>query len=107
MPSACQGVLAIQGHYRFEKGFLDCFHERESFLISNAERSFLRELNGGCSSPVACYGTRQGEKLSLKGMVLGGDGLPIYRSKSVLCSVGEEEAQGEALGIALAEELKI
>ena len=36
-------------------------------LIALAERSFVRTLDGGCSSPVAAYAQIRGEELQLTG----------------------------------------
>ncbi|WP_300253224.1 hypothetical protein [uncultured Subdoligranulum sp.] len=36
----------------------------------------MRELDGGCSSPVAAFAVLEGERLTLRGMDKGGDGGP-------------------------------
>lgn len=55
IPAAGQGILAVQGrageNYRYLQGFFD----EDSTVCALAERSFVRALGGGCSSPVAAY----------------------------------------------------
>lgn len=68
LPSACQGVLAVQGRYDVEPFFLKEFNHKESAFTSLGERAFLKELDGGCSSPVACFGTISEDILTLTGL---------------------------------------
>ena len=37
-------------------------------IASLCERAFVRELDGGCSSPVAAYAQVQGEEILLRGL---------------------------------------
>lgn len=55
VPSACQGILALQGRKGEDYRFLDGFGSRESTFAAAAERAFIRTLGGGCSSPVGAY----------------------------------------------------
>lgn len=55
VPSACQGILALQGRKNEDYRFLDGFSSRESAFAAAAERAFIRTLGGGCSSPVGAY----------------------------------------------------
>jgi len=68
IPSAGQGILAVQGRKGEDYSFLDGFHNRESEIVSKAERRFLKTLGGGCSSPVAVYGQIHCNELLLTGM---------------------------------------
>ncbi len=67
LPAACQGILAVQGRAGYPAPFLAAFHDEETRLIALAERSFVRTLDGGCSSPVAAYAQIRGEELQLTG----------------------------------------
>jgi len=51
----------------FDASILANFHDKDSWDVSVAERSFIKALNGGCSSPSAAYGVIQGEKIVLTG----------------------------------------
>jgi len=68
IPSASQGILAVQGRQGEDYSFLDNFHNRESEIVSKAERRFLKTLNGNCSTPIAVYGQIHGNELLLTGM---------------------------------------
>ena len=67
LPAACQGILAVQGRAGYPAPSLPAFHDEETRLIALAERSFVRTLDGGCSSPVAAYAQIRGEELQLTG----------------------------------------
>lgn len=68
IPAAGQGILAIQSRDDEDMSFLDCIHDKESEYAALAERSFVRTLNGGCSSPVAAYAKISGNELHLTGL---------------------------------------
>ena len=68
IPSASQGILAVQGRQGGDYSYLENFHSRESEIVSKAERQFLKTLGGGCSSPVAVYGHLFNSELLLTGM---------------------------------------
>lgn len=72
-----------------------------------AERSFVRQLNGGCSSPVAAYGEIRNDGCVLRGL--------YYNEQTGCFRVGEKKFPKEKaediqnavqMGILLAEELK-
>lgn len=68
LPSAAQGILAVQARAGFDGSVLGDFHDVDAWDISLAERSFVRALGGGCSSPVAAYGELEGGSIRLKGL---------------------------------------
>jgi len=74
IPSASQGILAVQGRAGEDFSYLDDFHNRESAIVSKAERQFLISLDGGCSSPVAAYGQLHNNELLLTGMYVDSNG---------------------------------
>ena len=55
IPSAGQGILAVQGKKGTDYSFLKGFEDEEAACAAVCERAFVRELNGGCSSPVAAH----------------------------------------------------
>jgi hydroxymethylbilane synthase len=67
LPAACQGILAVQGRKGFEASFLADFNDEESKLRALAERSFVRTLDGGCSSPIAAFAEIDGDHMKLTG----------------------------------------
>jgi len=66
-----------------------------------AERSFLRELEGGCQVPIGVNTRFEGEQLVLTGMVASLDGKQLIRDQAT----GPAD-DAEAIGIALATTLK-
>lgn len=57
LPAAGQGIIAIQGRKGEDYSYLSCINDKESELVATCERAFIKELNGGCTSPVAGYAT--------------------------------------------------
>ena len=101
LPSAGQGILAIQGrkneNYEYVKGF---FNEEAAYMAT-AERAFVRTLDGGCSSPIAAYAAVCGSKIRLTGL--------YYEEKSKTYSkktMSGPAREAEVLGITLAEEMR-
>ena len=66
-----------------------------------AERSFLRELEGGCQVPIGVNTVIDGDTLTLTGMVASLDGKRLIRDQA---SGAANDA--EAIGISLANTLK-
>lgn len=68
IPAAGQGILAVQG--RKEETYdwiarLDC---PESRAAAQAERQFIRTVDGGCTSPCAAHARVEGNELKLSGL---------------------------------------
>jgi hydroxymethylbilane synthase len=96
VPAGGQGILAVQGRAGENWACLADFFDPESKIMAEAERGFLRELEGGCSAPVAAYARVDGERLLLCGYADTYDG-----------SFAKERASGsidraEQIGIGLA-----
>ena len=73
----------------------------DSLITSVCERAFIRELDGGCSSPIAAYAEVIGDTVVLRGL--------YYEECSGKTVKEKQEApvsQAEELGIALARRLK-
>ena len=68
IPAAGQGTLAVQGRAGEDVSFLAGFEDAANRIASLCERAFVRELDGGCSSPVAAYAQVQGEEILLRGL---------------------------------------
>lgn len=67
LPAACQGILVVQGRAGYEVPYLAEFTDEEAKLTALAERSYVRTLDGGCSSPVAAYACVDGDEITIKG----------------------------------------
>lgn len=66
-----------------------------------AERAFSRSLAGSCNVPLAGFAEIAGEQLALRGLVGAPDGSRVLRGEA-----GGAVTEAEAIGIALAEDLK-
>lgn len=107
IPAAGQGILTIQGRAGDDTSYLEKLDSQESRLMAQAERAFVRTLNGGCTSPAAATAvlseeTAQGRRLILTGL--------YYEEKTGRWKIGtmegaseEAERLGETLAVCLKE----
>ena len=101
IPAAGQGTLAVQGRGEAMRAFLEKINSRESEIMAEAERSFVRTLDGGCSSPVAACASVEKDTLVLRGLYYN-----EAEKRAVTGTMrGEIEKAGE-LGYLLAVKLK-
>lgn len=101
IPAAGQGILALQGRKGEDYRFLSCVCSRESQYAAAAERSFVRFLGGGCSSPIAAYASVAGKMLTLRGL--------YYHEPAQDYCVGTKSGsvyEAEKIGTCLAQELR-
>lgn len=103
IPSAGQGILAVQGRSGENYGFLKDYADRSAFLAAACERSFVRTLNGGCTSPIAAYATFEDSRLRLSGFYATED-LKHSTSGTLEADV-QNKTDAESLGRILAREL--
>ena len=100
LPAAGQAILAVQAREDVDTACLQTFADDDGRDCLLAERAFVRTLDGGCSSPVAAFATIDGDTLTLKGMYVTEDGACCFET------ISGPRGQGEALGAALAEEMR-
>ncbi len=116
IPANCQAVICVQGQADFPKEILSKFHSEESYQTSMCERAFVRELDGGCSAPIAAFATISGENIMLKGLYVVQEEFEEYknameRGEKIPLAIYEGEKTGcvsdaEKIGRELAQELK-
>lgn len=84
LPAPGQGALAVQ--CRVDDGetlsYLSAINDRQARMSTQAERTFLASLGGGCAVPVAAFAQIQGELIELQGMVASKDGRSVIRCES-------------------------
>ena len=68
IPSAGQGILAVQGRKGEDYSYLDGVLDYDARTAAAAERAFVRELDGGCSSPVCAHAECDGDRIRLMGL---------------------------------------
>lgn len=101
LPSACQGIIAVQGRKGGNYDYLKAFDCAESHIVAAAERGFVKKLDGGCSSPIAAFATVEGNEVLLKGMYVNEKTGEIIKQ-----SIQGEIAKAEELGMELATRIK-
>ena len=100
LPAAGQGILAVQTRADFDLSLLACVDDPDSRDCARSERSFVRTLDGGCSSPVAAYAAVAGSTITIEG-IYADEANRLYRGK-----VSGPREQGPALAAELALRLK-
>lgn len=101
IPAAGQGILAVQGRKDMDYSFLEGYCDQNAWIEGNAERAFVKYLNGGCSSPVAAFARIEDQELFIRGL--------YYDEKTKKWLKGSIRGackEGENLGISLAKQLK-
>lgn len=100
IPAAGQGILAIQSRAGEDLSYLSHVVDEEGTLCASAERAFVRRLDGGCSSPIAAHAQIKDDEITIEGLYVDEAGRVLRRT------VTGPRDQGEALAIALADEMK-
>ncbi len=101
IPAAGQGILGVQGRAGEDYSFLDGFADRDGRIAALCERAFVRELNGGCTSPVCAHAQIDGDAVTLMGL--------YYSEAKGTFRVGSQRGaaeEAEALGARLARRLR-
>lgn len=103
LPAVGQGALAIE--CRSERAdvlsLLKPLHHPASAACVLAERALSRALAGSCNVPLAGYAEVKGASLHLRGFVGAPDG-----TRHVSAQIDGKTTEAEALGVALAAQLK-
>lgn len=102
IPAAGQGILAVQGRLGEDYGFLKGYDDAEARTAAICERAFVRELDGGCSSPVAAHAYIRGKQLFLQGL--------YYNEENGTYRKGRKSgalSDAEKIGRMLAQELRL
>ena len=101
IPAAGQGILAVQGRAGTDCPQLAGYFDDNAAACAECERAFVRELDGGCTSPVCAYATINKGTLRVRALYwdpetgdvrVGGDSGPA--------------SEGVAIGIRLARRLR-
>ena len=102
LPAAGQGILVVQTRKGMNTDCLRLVQDEKTACCAKAERAFVRELNGGCSSPVAAHATVEGDTLTLTGFYVSPDET-VQRKGSIRGDVTEAETLGRTLARLLKE----
>ena len=101
IPAAGQGILGVQGRAGEDSSFLECFADNEAACAALCERAFVRELDGGCTSPVCAHAEVRVGRIFLRAL--------YYDPDTGAHRVGTDEGGTDApeeLGVRLARRLR-
>ncbi len=104
LPAPAQGAIMVVARQQDDKTIRACevLNHGDTAICTAIERSFLRGLNGGCSTPVAALATIKGDEIHFRGNMFSPDGAKnakIEKSwqRSLQIDFGKEAAK-EILG---------
>ena len=101
IPAAGQGILAVQGRKEFLKDTVkwrQYVDDEKSRVQAVAERSFIRVLDGGCTSPSAAYAKVKGNELELTGLYYNEESGQYFVEKASSC-IEDAAGIGERLAL--------
>ena len=101
IPAAGQGILAVQGTENRDYSFLEGYCDENAWICGNAERAYVKYLNGGCSSPVAAYAEIEEDEIFIRGLYYSEE-----KKTFLTGSIRGEKEEGETLGVTLAKQLR-
>ncbi|NLT19387.1 MAG: hydroxymethylbilane synthase [Syntrophomonadaceae bacterium] len=86
LPAVGQGIIAIECRREDSDttDILQKINDPLTSIIIQAERAFLRKLEGGCQVPIACLAEEQEGQLCLNGLVASLDGSTVFRESMYL-----------------------
>jgi hydroxymethylbilane synthase len=102
LPAIGQGALGLEVRHDDEQtiGLISFMNDEKTEVRVQAERAFLKELEGGCQVPMAAFCRINNGQLHLQGMVAELDGSRILRDEII----GERD-EADEMGIRLARRL--
>ena len=100
LPAVGQGALGIETRMDGQEveDQIRFLNDQDSAIAINAERAFLKKLEGGCQVPIAAYARPAGTGLLVEGLVGSIDGKRLIRHH-----VEGPIENAESLGVELAE----
>ncbi len=81
IPSAAQGVLAIQGRCDADATLFEGFADPSVAIAVSAERAFVKRLDGDCTSPIAAHARISGDTLEFLGLYYDEESQQMRRSR--------------------------
>lgn len=96
IPAAGQGILSLQARKDLDISFLNEVNDKQTTYAALAERSFVRVLDGGCSSPIAAHAVVSGRDIKLIGLHYN-ERTTEHKVDSIVGTVEDAEKLGEIL----------
>lgn len=93
IPAVGQGAIAVEirKDNEFAIEVLEGLNHIETEYAVRAERAFLRELGGGCRTPIAAHATIVDYEIFLDAMVASPDGSQYFRASTFGLAINPEE----------------
>jgi hydroxymethylbilane synthase len=106
-PAACQGALAITTRSDDAKtrDLLAPMQNDDARTEIEAERAFLRALDGSCRTPISALARKSGSSLVFTGETLTPNGTARWRRSATVTLGADAIADAKALGDKLAREI--
>ncbi|VAW24301.1 Porphobilinogen deaminase [hydrothermal vent metagenome] len=84
IPACSQGAIAIEVRENdpFIEEVISKINHKETYITTQAERAFLRTLEGGCQIPVGSFSKISGNKFHITGFISSIDGSKFLRDSS-------------------------
>lgn len=102
IPAVGQGSIAVEASSlmgaELKASIRESVHHTDTGYCLEAERAYLKMLDGGCSIPIFALGTLTGDMLQLNGGIVRLDG-----SEKISLSVSANKKDAEAIGRELAQ----
>lgn len=83
LPAVGQGALALEIREAdlWLRNLVRVIHDEATSLCTQAERAFLKRLQGGCQVPIAGHARIQGERIILQGLIASLDGRELFKDQ--------------------------
>jgi hydroxymethylbilane synthase len=107
-PAACQGALAITTRASDARALeaLEDFEDMDARLEIEAERAFLKALDGSCRTPISALARVSGDAMRFTGETLTPDGKKRWQRRDSVTLSGDRVVQAQALGARLGGEIR-
>ena len=104
LPAVGQGVIGIERRIDDKQinYFLRPLNDKTTAICLDAERAFLKNLDGSCRTPIAALARIKGEYLEFKGTIVRPDG-----TESLTVERSGDPSKAILLGVEAAEELRV
>jgi hydroxymethylbilane synthase len=98
LPAVGQGAIALEIREDDDatRRLLDPLNDQETMIAIQAERSFMKNVEGDCQAPIAAYAEVSGQGLKITGMIASPDGRELIRDR-LEGNIREAAALGENL----------
>ena len=103
LPAVAQGAIGIEIASSSDRSrvLLEPLNHQHTSICIEAERAFLKELDGSCRTPLAGHATLAGNVVSFNAMALTLDGQKVFRASRT-----GEAGQAGRMGLDAAEEIR-